>query len=1163
MRRHLFDEIQSIVERETRKLRGPVGSLNETGLSTGPLTASASLPDSEAGPQPQSWYHLSASVPSSASLSEFVDAYTVERSGYEVVAATDGVVRIQQPGSGRASLTLSQVRLSGSTPLTVTVNAPGAQISLFVNRARVASGQGALETTRTLPAGAVEVAILLHGGSGQATIQLPSHVNAVAAETTPAAPFFQDAAELRFLDGARGQLAVSLNWLNDPFVASWQVYRNDAQVVGFIDFFDGDADTATIRLVGEPAPSLVTGSSLYTKFFRLGRVLSVEEVGGDTELVVDMDPAAAGHANWLNQPVFLEGRYESLARVTYAEASDEITVEDSSVRADRLYLYRVTAFSFITMATESVLSAAVQAFTNDGTAPAGVTLVRAADFVRSQVHVAFRTPDDDDFAGVRVYGPYADGEPVVFGPAKLITTLLCPRSSTVQTSFAVLGVGSYYLAAFDAFGNEIAFDPALVDEEAGIPHIIFTGAVIESGASLSVTPGATSGTSLEVSWVAQADTVHVKTAGAAVTYDGTTYPPGSTIPVAAAGSLSAGRPASGQAPGLLTIEASRDGARIPDTITVPAQGGSGGGGGTALEVQAAGGAPFVAELIEFPAGTLSPDGTKAVVDLSNYLTRADADSTYVKPADLDDFITESDADARYLQQGALAGYLTEASGDSRYLQLSGGSLAGPLGVVPGTAAEPGLFFAGDAETGLYQGAAGALDVAAGGAAALRIDRFAGKGRLRFWDGTGFGVSLRAGDTNELVTDGDLSAAVLETRATTGTSPLRVASRTLVTNLTAHYLGADGQNAAYFRNASNLATGWVAVHLGGTGRTERPLENQILVGNVDRGYSLVDIAAGPGINLDFNLNGGFGTLTISAPGGGGGSGGSLSVEADGGTAVTATALRFAAGTLTEEAPGVARVNFDGRYLALAGGTLTGALVLTDTLDARGPIRNTGGLFAGRVYIDDDMEVTGDLYAAGSLRLAQGQAVLWAEHGGGLHMADAEFVSTVGGKGLSAPTLRGDSLLLSAGSTTAGEWSAPAAAGGGYDAVLKVRPSTGSPPITTLAVRANGDAWLRGEMTAMKFFTGSAAALKTDIRDFDTDALGLLEAIRVVRFRYRADARGQERVGFIADETDSLFAGDNHDQFDIPNTVGVLIAAVQRITEENSSLRRRVAQLEDER
>ena len=44
---------------------------------------------------------------------------------------------------------------------------------------------------------------------------------------------------------------------------------------------------------------------------------------------------------------------------------------------------------------------------------------------------------------------------------------------------------------------------------------------------------------------------------------------------------------------------------------------------------------------------------------------------------------------------------------------------------------------------------------------------------------------------------------------TGTSPLVVASTTLVSNLTAQYLGAVNQDAAYFTNATNLSSGTVA------------------------------------------------------------------------------------------------------------------------------------------------------------------------------------------------------------------------------------------------------------------------------------------------------------------------------------------------------------------
>jgi hypothetical protein len=99
-----------------------------------------------------------------------------------------------------------------------------------------------------------------------------------------------------------------------------------------------------------------------------------------------------------------------------------------------------------------------------------------------------------------------------------------------------------------------------------------------------------------------------------------------------------------------------------------------------------------------------------------------------------------------------------------------------------------------------------------------------------------------------------------------------------------------------------------------------------------------------------------------------------------------------------------------------------------------------------------------------------------------------------------------------------------------------------------------------MRAASFYTNSRRALKEDIAPFVGDGLALIESLNVVQFRYKERQSDHLRVGFIADDTDPWFSGEQQDQFDLVNSVGITFDAVQRLAARNRELEARLAALE---
>lgn len=75
--------------------------------------------------------------------------------------------------------------------------------------------------------------------------------------------------------------------------------------------------------------------------------------------------------------------------------------------------------------------------------------------------------------------------------------------------------------------------------------------------------------------------------------------------------------------------------------------------------------------------------------------------------------------------------------------------------------------------------------------------------------------------------------------------------------------------------------------------------------------------------------------------------------------------------------------------------------------------------------------------------------------------------------------------------------------------------------------------------------SARKLKENIREFNEDALSIIEGTKIVTYNYKRDREKARKIGFIADDTPTELSGDNHDQFKMDHCIAVLIKAVQEL------------------
>jgi hypothetical protein len=110
---------------------------------------------------------------------------------------------------------------------------------------------------------------------------------------------------------------------------------------------------------------------------------------------------------------------------------------------------------------------------------------------------------------------------------------------------------------------------------------------------------------------------------------------------------------------------------------------------------------------------------------------------------------------------------------------------------------------------------------------------------------------------------------------------------------------------------------------------------------------------------------------------------------------------------------------------------------------------------------------------------------------------------------------------------------------YTNALVISNGTSNAAYTNSSIYTSGN-----NVYADGFFQNSSRTFKSDITNFDKDALEILNATQVVNFFYTNDNL-TPHIGFIAEDTPKELSGIFQSTMDVPSTVGVLIKAVQQL------------------
>ena len=106
--------------------------------------------------------------------------------------------------------------------------------------------------------------------------------------------------------------------------------------------------------------------------------------------------------------------------------------------------------------------------------------------------------------------------------------------------------------------------------------------------------------------------------------------------------------------------------------------------------------------------------------------------------------------------------------------------------------------------------------------------------------------------------------------------------------------------------------------------------------------------------------------------------------------------------------------------------------------------------------------------------------------------------------------------------------------------------------------DGNITMTGTIQANTFKSASSRKMKENITPTIISALDVIDKVDIVDFNYITDDEKTPHIGFIAEDTDSLLSTPHLNGMDHANCIGVLLKAVQEITQGMASLAKKVEQ-----
>ena len=119
------------------------------------------------------------------------------------------------------------------------------------------------------------------------------------------------------------------------------------------------------------------------------------------------------------------------------------------------------------------------------------------------------------------------------------------------------------------------------------------------------------------------------------------------------------------------------------------------------------------------------------------------------------------------------------------------------------------------------------------------------------------------------------------------------------------------------------------------------------------------------------------------------------------------------------------------------------------------------------------------------------------------------------------------------------------------------TTAATSATTGALQVKGGIGCNGAIyAATGFYVTSAREEKEDIEDTHIDGLDVINKTKIVDYHYINDPEKQDRIGFIADDSDAILLNKGGDKVDLYNAIGVIMKSIQQLNNKIETLEKKL-------
>jgi hypothetical protein len=352
-----------------------------------------------------------------------------------------------------SGVSLPTAQDAGTHAVPLSITAPGAFISLYVDDTPVLRSTGSLATEILLTNRKSVIAFVLESSAlYDVEVIVPGDVPTGQLPTPPAAPTWATSPVVFGFYGTQDRSAsIRISWADSSFAGAWKIERTGYRLVSTVQAVSYDSTNGQYTLTIAGSHTL-SGEVILDRATLVGPIVLVTANGGNTDLIVRSDVA---QGSWVGVNVWVSDAQSVIANIEREDASPLDGVFrflDAGVKESVPYGYRLLAVHPLHPTVTGTWSTKQVVFALDTVAPGPITNL-SVTVDHTLLAARYTAPADIDYAGVRVYGPYTSA-PASFDVAYRRHYEPGRVGSPDSATFPTTGFGYYYFAAIDTAGNE-------------------------------------------------------------------------------------------------------------------------------------------------------------------------------------------------------------------------------------------------------------------------------------------------------------------------------------------------------------------------------------------------------------------------------------------------------------------------------------------------------------------------------------------------------------------------------------------------------------------------------------------------------------------------------------------------------------------------------------